>query len=289
MDKYVRRASRMLNLSFLVGWEEELAEMNYKKRGRPFELPDSFISFIQRIRCLGAISSRIMEGFILSLQEIIPDLRSIDHSTVCERANRLKPDVFASVKKRGPTSVAIDSAGLHIGRQGAWMEKKHKESKKKKRKLYLKLHWAVDVRTGKVVELFVTKPSVHDTKKAEALVDGAQERVDMVKFLADGAYDNHRNFAMCAARRMIPAIKLRKNAKARTESERSRWVSICSASGLGRQGWFEKVGYGARWGVETAFSVFKTSFGENLLARNPENCETEVRFKTWMYNEFLTG
>ena len=64
-----------------------------------------------------------------------------------------------------------------------------------RKKGYLKIHVAVNVKTKKILSMKVTDEHVHDGKPLSELVDGIIKSDKMVgKLFADGAYDNNEIF-----------------------------------------------------------------------------------------------
>jgi hypothetical protein len=55
----------------------------------------------------------------------------------------------------------------------------------KVKKGYLKIHFAVDVRTGQVVSMDVSSEKVHDGKRLKRLVKRVEENVRVGRVLAD--------------------------------------------------------------------------------------------------------
>jgi hypothetical protein len=49
-EKLVQRGEILLAVESLKGWKEELKEMNFKKKGRPFLYPHSLILFFGILR-----------------------------------------------------------------------------------------------------------------------------------------------------------------------------------------------------------------------------------------------
>jgi hypothetical protein len=45
-EALIERGCAILDLGSLTSWKEELDSMNREKLGRPFELPNSYISFL---------------------------------------------------------------------------------------------------------------------------------------------------------------------------------------------------------------------------------------------------
>lgn len=63
---------------------------------------------------------------------------------------------------REPVAIAVDASGVSIHKCGGWVERIHG-----KKKRYIKIHFAVDVKTKEVVSMQVTIDDVHDL---EALI-----------------------------------------------------------------------------------------------------------------------
>ena len=60
--------------------------------------------------------------------------------------------------------IAIDSTGIRVTNRGQWMSDKWKIRKKKG---YLKIHVAVNIKTREILALEVTDEKVHDGKMYE--------------------------------------------------------------------------------------------------------------------------
>jgi hypothetical protein len=85
----------------------------------------------------------------------------------------------------------------------------------KKKKGYLKIHIAVDVKTKEILSLEVTDEKVHDGRKIMSkLIEQILENSNNIKIksaLGDGSYDSNENFKYLHNKRIRPAIKVRKN------------------------------------------------------------------------------
>ncbi len=86
--------------------------------------------------------------------------------------------------------VAIDSTGIKVTNRGQWMRDKWNV---RKRKGYLKIHVAINVKTKKILSIKVTDEHVHDSKALPELVENIIKSdnvtVAIGKLFADGAYD----------------------------------------------------------------------------------------------------
>ena len=101
-----------------------------------------------------------------------------------------------------------------------------------KKKGYLKIHVAVNIKTREILTLEVTDEKVHDSRIMRRLVkhvldSNGGENVRIKSALSsDGAYDSNENFKLLNDKGIEPAIKVRKNSitSSRSNSMRSREV-----------------------------------------------------------------
>jgi len=280
--KYIRRGMLLARPAFLGDWQAELARMNQGKIGAPYEYPDSLLDFAARLKDYAGLPSRAVQGFLLGLSTYIPDLKACDHTTICRRVNEFDN----ALKSRGGSTLAFDSSGLTPARRGGWLTFKHR-----KKESYVKIHFAVDVRDGKIIEFKVTPDSVHDNKVFPELVQKAGQRSRLKKILADGAYDDKKNDAAAVAQDVKLVVPPRKNSRVKRKpppESAARNDRVREYKKLGTKRWKKKFGYGKRWMVETVYSNWKRLFGEGLLARGPKGVEAEVRRKVFLLNLFLT-
>ncbi|HEY6536515.1 MAG TPA: transposase [Candidatus Nitrosocosmicus sp.] len=125
--------------------------------------------------------------------------------------------------------IAIDSTGIKVTNRGQWMQDKWKIRKKG----YLRIHVAVNIKTKKILAIRVTDEHVHDSKELPGLVDGVIKSNNMTttttttaaaaaaaaatigRLFADGAYDSNDMFEILAENGILPCIKVRKNSRVR--------------------------------------------------------------------------
>jgi hypothetical protein len=82
-----------------------------------------------------------------------------------------------------------------------------------KKKGYLKIHIAVDIKTKKILSMKVTDEHVHDSKALPELVDNIARSDNVTtigKLFADGAYDSNDIFRCISDNGILPCIKVRK-------------------------------------------------------------------------------
>jgi hypothetical protein len=143
----------------------------------------------------------------------------------------------------------------------------------RKKKGYLKIHIAVNIKTKEIFALEVTDEKVHDGKVMAKLVEHILENKNNIKIksaLGDGSYDSNENFIYLQEKEIKPAIKVRKNSimSLKNNKMRNKEVKLQTKDLLK---WKKKRKYGHRWMAETAFSSLKRIFGEYVVATMFQN------------------
>ena len=157
-----------------------------------------------------------------------------------------------------------------------------------KKKGYLKIHVAVNIKTKEILALEVTDEKVHDGKIMPKLIEQILENNNNIKIksvLGDGSYDSNENFKYLQNKRIRPAIKVRKNSitSLKNNSLRNREVYSQLKDLLK---WKKRRIYGKRWMAETVFSSIKRTFGEYVSAIKYQNMIKEMILKVSLYNLF---
>ncbi|MEM2213281.1 MAG: transposase [Candidatus Nezhaarchaeales archaeon] len=151
-------------------------------------------------------------------------------------------------------------------------------------KRYIKIHFAVDVKTKEVLAMEVTTDDVHDSEAA--LIKDASKLRRISKAVMDGAYDNSKAYKLLRGMGVKPVIKPKRNARDdRGPPERRRMVKLIRR--MGNEGWAGMMGYSRRWAVETAFSTFKRVFGDYYMAKELTNIAKELTIKAYIYNTII--
>jgi hypothetical protein len=133
-EKLIKHGELLLSLDFLKEYDNELRIMNNCKVGHPFK-----------------ITNRQIEGFTRSLNKLITKLSSIDYSWIRKRIIKLDLNLYKYLKKyNGPIVIAIDSSGIKVH--------------------YIKIYFAIDVKTKEIVSMEVTIDKIHDSKVLKRLI-----------------------------------------------------------------------------------------------------------------------
>jgi len=137
----------------------------------------------------------------------VEGLSAPDYITFDRRVNRLDLSIDdALVCSSDSVYIALDSTGIKVHNSGDWIRRRFKVGKG-----YLKVHIAVDVETGQIWGLDVTREYVHDGTRLDRLVKGSSRKVEVKGVIGDGAYDSRRNFNLLDEMGIEPIIKVRGN------------------------------------------------------------------------------
>lgn len=288
--KLIRRGTVFIEENCFRNWEKELKKMNRRKEGHSYEYPDSFIKFIGILKMQFNLPYRKLNGFLLSFSQFfsVPD-----YTTIFRRINRLKLDISDSIKTSSePMFISIDASGLRSDNGGAWLEKRF--GRKKKR--WIKIHFAVDVDSKSIVEFSVTTDRVHDNRRFRGLVRRASKKHNIDKVAADPGYDDFRNYELLHKKKIRPAIKPKLNSnpdswtiKNQELRERGlhRLKQVLLFQKYSFDTWKKKTGYNYRTLSESVFSVFKKSFGHSVTSKKMRYVRNEIMLKAYTYNLML--
>jgi len=156
------------------------------------------------------------------------------------------------------------------------------------KKGYLKIHFAVNIKTGQVVSMDVSSEKVGDGKRLKRLIKRAKEKkVRVKKVFCDGSYDSKANFNFLTQEGIKPVIKVRKGSVPRSRGSQARKLAVIEQKIFKPKAWSRIHRFGYRWRVEGAFSVIKRVFGEYVTARKFVNMAKEMAMKASIYNGFI--
>jgi hypothetical protein len=206
-ERLIKRGMLIMDLNFVGNYRDELVRMNWRKRGRPYRIAESYVRF---------------------------------------------PAVIS--RRRG----------------------------------YLKMHFAIDARTGEIVCLEGTTDRVHDSEVAKRMVDRSMKAGNVIKVIGDGAYDSIGFIRHLERRGIEPIIRPRRNART-DRGPPSRRSAARMIRDYGYRAWSRIVGHGGRWMAETAISRFKALFGEHPPSRKPRWMDSELKIKALIYNMLLSA
>ena len=200
-----------MSFDVINNWHKELKVMNHNKRGRKFDYPDSFMKLLGYVRIYFGLQYRQTERMIRAYSRRIPAVP--DFTSIHKRVNKLDIKINDSIGNDNEIILAIDSTGIKVANRGEWMRQKWQ-----KRRGFLKIHVAVDIKSKQITGLDITDDKSHDSKHFVSLIEQSKQFGKVTKTLADGAYDTKGNFSYCCYdNEILPAIRTRKNSSITTD------------------------------------------------------------------------
>jgi IS5 family transposase len=277
--------------------------MNNGKKGRPYTYPDSLYYFLLNIKCIFKIDYRTIQGISRRLFVLL-DLPGTtpDYTTIQRRLKSLKPALQVPVVS-GEQEIAGDSSGLKTSNRGEYRMSKYKDGKRKR---FVKVHLAVNIKTRQVVSVNVTDDAVSDSSRLRNLVRDSEKFGKVKRALFDKAYDGQENYwflktvgidAGIKPRESLPRLRLAKEIRRlqavlgecpddqEIQKKLYRWRQLKQCYDNEKY-WIRKHKYGERWKVEGRYSVFKRLFGDFVYSRVSENIQNEVLLKINLMNRF---
>lgn len=250
--------------------------------GRGFRYGDVAILAALSLRAVFRLALRQTQGLkqLLGLTIDIPH-----YSTYSRRAAGIEVPKLAR-PAGGPLHLAIDATGLKVHGEGEWKVRAHG---KDRRRVWRKLHLAVDTATGELHAHALTPSEVHDGAELEGLLADIDAPIAAV--CADKAYDAFDIHAAILARGARPVIPPRKGAAIRPTRRvknppPTRGEAVARIAETGRKAWKQEVGYHRRSLAETAMSRYKTIIGPGLKARTLDNQKAEAAVAVRCINRF---
>ena len=250
---------------------EAIAAWHPARTGRPgrsAHYSDLAIETGVMLRLAFARPWRQTEGLLRSVTTLLGlSLDVPDHTTLSRRSAALSL-VTALAVPAGPVTVVIDSTGLKVFGAGEWRMAKHRG---RDRRIWRKLHLAIDPDTGEVLASALTTTEEGDASRVRPLLD--QIAAPIAAVLADGAYDGDPVYRAVADRAPAATVIIPPRATAVVSevsaagapTPRDRHIEMIAAKG--RLGWQKAVGYGRRSLVETGMLRYKTIISRTLRAR----------------------
>ncbi len=279
----VQRGSIILWLSeeTLEKWR---SSVKTGKRGRPIEYPAEVILCALYLKGVYHLPFRAVEGFLESLIKLAKlDLKVPDYTTISKRQKHLTVSLPKGVRKEEGLHLVIDSTGLKVFGEGEWKVRQYGYVKKR---LWRKLHLAINSQTQMIEECELTELGVQDCEGFSCLLDAIKDPIE--KAIGDGAYDRFSCYEAIEKRGGVGIFPPQHNAvtseersankkKASPKAVAKRDEAIKGIRSLGREEWKRQVGYHQRSLAETGMFRVKTILGRRLSSHHLENQVIEAR------------
>ena len=261
---------------------------HHESAGRPKKYPDALILIIAVYREIFGLTFRGVEGFA---SEVFHEfgIEIPDYSTIERRLGRLKIDLHIDKRRlKGNLYIMADSTGYKIFGEGEWKTYKHGRTKKR---VWVKVHYAVDYASQQIVGLTVTIHTRGDNLEAENLLKETKKNLgnksdNIVEVLGDGAYNTK------ALKKYVEeeyGAKLISPPKIKPKTNGTKFIGADSEANercnkVGRDQWKDEVNYHKRSLVETNMFREKSPFGDRLRCRTKENQIAGITIKAMILN-----
>ena len=260
----------LINRGSITFWlDDEAIQAWYESatpssRGRPQRYSDLAITTVLVIKRVFRLTLRAAQGFIDSIFTLMNvPLRCPDYTSVSKRAKSV--NVSFKTSTRGEIAhLVIDSTGLKVFGEGEWKVRKHG---KERRRIWRKLHLAVDSNTHEVVCADLSLNNVTDSEAFPGLIRQTHRKIRAAA--ADGAYDTRLCHDELRRKKISALIPPRKGAGywPGEYADRNRAVAIQRLSGSNAR-WKWTTEYNRRSIAETAMYRMKQLLGDSLTLRD---------------------
>ena len=254
------------------------------KRGRQQIYSDAAIQACLTLKVLLGLPLRQATGFMESLLALSGLSWSVpDFSTLSRRQNTLK--VAIPYRRKESLHLLIDSTGIKVEGEGEWQRRKHGGAK---RRVWRKIHIAIDEKTLEIRAIEVTSSSIGDAPVLPDLLNQVAPQEKIACVTADGAYDTRACHDAIAARGALAVIPPRRNArlwKPTTVGAKARNDALQTSKRLGRALWRKWSGYHRRSRVEAKMNCIK-QLGQRLMAKAFDRQVAEVQIRAAILNRF---
>jgi len=284
----------LVNRGDLTFWIHKNAIKSWKaikqkhKKGAPYTFSDVAIQTAMTVKFLFKLSYRALEGFLKSLFKMLKIKVDVPcYSQICKRMKKLNFPNHLLMRQK-VKHVVVDATGLKVYGEGEWKVKKHGVGK---RRVWRKMHLAVNEETQEVLFVDLTKEYVPDTIFVPEIM---KKREGVKRILMDGAADIESLYKWAWEIGIDLLTPPKKTAKKRQEPwMKDRTTRLLEILGLGGDAeakslWGKLSGYSKRATVESAISRWKKLFTGFLESRCDERQRNEVRLKALILNEMTS-
>jgi hypothetical protein len=260
-----------------------------KKRGRPRQYSDVAIKCGLTLKAVFRLTFRAVEGFTRSLlNQLKIKAKAPDYTLLCKRQSQLKITIPKKIDTTNePIHILVDGTGLKIFGEGEWKVRQHGYIK---RRVWRKLHLAINADNQDIEAFKLTESTVQDGDVLPPLVENIDKKIS--KVTGDGAYDQYKGYKLAKKNKFTLITPPKHDAKLTHECTgystrqkhtletldalKKRDDAIERIRQIGRAEWKKEVGYHRRSLVETAMFRMKTLLGARLSTRKLENQQVEA-------------
>jgi hypothetical protein len=264
-------------------------------RGRPQKYSDLCVICGLTLKVIFNLTFRSVEGFIRSLiRSLKLNIDAPDYTLLCKRQKNLNVELLNEKLRPGEKiHILVDTSGLKVFGEGEWKVRQHGHAK---RRVWRKLHLAVNSESQAIEAFELTELGVQDCQGFGALVNHIDKK--LAGAVGDGAYDRFSCYEVAEQKGFELITPPQHNARPSRERSRNKKKASPNAvkkrdgvidrvREIGSKAWKVEVGYHRRSLAETAMFRWKTLLGNKLYARKMAHQITEVAIKSSVLNKMI--
>jgi hypothetical protein len=255
---------------------------------------DMMISCALTLRQLYRLPLRATQGMMSSLINLAKlEGRAPDYTTLCRRGKTLKINLGVK-KSSGTLNILIDSTGIKVMGEGEWKMRCHGKTR---RRLWRKLHIAMDLETQTILSATMTESARLDGNYLPMLMGRIEGKIE--RMIGDGAYDK-KGCYQCAYERgatpifppqhdaIIQRNKIKKDPALLARDKTIEFINEGEDRNKQLKLWKKINHYHDRSLVETMMMRMKTLFGDEMRSRTFENQYTDLMIRCAAINKINT-
>lgn len=267
----------------LAAWQQEGKS---GRRGASRFYSDAAIQAVLTLGIYFRLPLRQSQGFVLSLFALMSVALPVpNYSTVSRRRQSLPVALpRLSPRREEPLHVVIDSTGLKIFGEGEWKVRTHGKAG---RRVWRKLHLAIDADTGQFLACVTTEGSAADSVQLPDLLH--QIDTPIAQASLDGAYDSWKVYELLEERGAKVTIPPRAGSVIRQHGNvkappLQRDENLRTIRQVGKRRWAQESGYSLRALAETGMMRQKRILGSSLSSRSLAGQGVECRLRCHVLN-----
>lgn len=257
-------------------------------RGRPRKYSDMAITCGLTLKAVFKLTFRAVEGFIRSLLDQLKiSAETPDYTLLCKRQKTLTVNLPRSgIQTKEGIHILVDTTGLKVFGEGEWKVRQHGYTK---RRVWRKLHLAINRKTQEIEAFELTDLGTQDCEGFPMLINKMDKKIE--SSTGDGAYDRYNGYKLAHEKKfkLIAPPRIdgkptrectsQRHKKEMLEALQKRDAVIDRIREIGRKEWKQEIGYHDRSLAETAMFRMKTLLGNKLNTRimSHQKVETAIR------------
>ena len=266
-------------------------------RGRPRKYSDVAITCGLTLKAVFKLAFRATEGFIRSLMDILKiSAKAPDYTLLCKRQKTLAVKLpRKNLQTKEGIHILVDTSGLKVFGEGEWKVRQHGYAK---RRVWRKLHLAVNAESHEIEAFQLTDLGIQDCEGFPLLINEIDKKIETV--IGDGAYDRYAGYELAQEKEFEliapPRIDAKPTRECTSQKHGKRMIKVLKKRDdfidrireIGRKEWKKEVGYHRRSLAETAMFRMKTLLGNKLKTRTMAHQQTETAIRCLVLNKMAS-